>query len=94
MKAWGEYVSTDSFSGWVNILSDDQKTLTQIDYPIYPNPQNKEHDPNKRIVFAKFEKDKCYRFIGIYADEKRVDNGFEYTRIGTRLDTSLMRIIE
>lgn len=94
IKAMGEYVSTDSFSGWVNILSDDQKKLIQIDNPTYPNPQNKEPDLNKRIIFAKFENDNRYRFIGIYADEKRVGNGFEYTRIGTKIDTTTMQIIE
>ena len=92
-KTLGEYVSTDSFSGWVNILSEDQKTLLQVDNPIY-SISDKSYDPNKRIIFARFEGDKRYRFIGIYGSEKRVKNGYEYTRLGTKFDTISFQIIE
>lgn len=92
-KTLGEYVSTDSFSGWVNILSEDQETLLQVDNPIY-GIRDKNYDPNKRIIFARFEGDKRYRFIGIYGSEKRVKNGYEYTRLGTMFDTISFQIIE
>ena len=92
-KTMGEYVSTDSFSGWVNILSEDQKTLLQVDNPIY-GIRDKNYDPNRRIIFARFEGDKRYRFIGIYGSEKRVNSGFEYTRLGTKFDTTTYTIIE
>ena len=92
-KTLGEYVSTDSFSGWVNILSEDQKILLQVDNPIY-SISDKSYDPNKRIIFARFEGDKRYRFIGIYGSEKRVKNGYEYTRLGTTFDTISFQIIE
>lgn len=93
-KAWGEYVSTDTFSGWINILSEDKKTLLQVDNPLYASTASKDYDPNKRIVFAKFDKDKRYRFIGIFGAEKRVSNGYEYTRLGTAIDTVTMQMID
>lgn len=92
-KVLGEYVSTDSYSGWVNILSEDQKTLLQVDNPIYGTSEIK-HCPDKRIVFAKFEGDQRYRFIGIYRSEKRVKNGFEHTRLGTKIDTVTLQILD
>lgn len=35
-----------------------------------------------------------FRFIGIYGSEKRVKNGYEYTRLGTKFDTISFQIIE
>lgn len=93
-KALGEYVSTDTFSGWVNVLSEDKKTLLQVDNPLYASAGTKNYDPNKRIVFAKFDKDKRYRFIGIFGAERRVSNGYEYTRLGTAIDTVTMQMID
>lgn len=74
-------------------MSEDQKTLLQVDNPIY-SISDKSYDPNKRIIFARFEGDKKYRFIGIYGSEKRVKNGYEYTRLGTTFDTISFQIIE
>ena len=93
-KAWGEYVSTDTFSGWIKILSEDKKTLLQVDNPLYASVGTKDYDPNKRIVFAKFDKDKRYRFIGIFGAERRVSNGYEYTRLGTVIDTVTMQMMD
>jgi hypothetical protein len=92
-KVLGKYVSTDNYSGWVNILSEDQKTLLQVDNPIY-GVREKKHGPDKRIVFAKFEGDKRYRFIGVYRSEKRVKNGYEHTRLGTKFDTVTYQILD
>lgn len=92
-KVLGKYVSTDDYSGWVNILSEDQNTLLQVDNPSYGIRERK-HDPDKRIVFAKFEGDKRYRFIGVYRSDKRVENGYEHTRLGTKFDTTTYKIIE
>lgn len=92
-KVLGKYVSTDDYSGWVNILSEDQNTLLQVDNPIYGIRERK-HDPDKRIVFAKFEGDKRYRFIGVYRSEKRVENGYEHTRLGTKFDTITFQVLD
>ena len=95
-KLWGEYISTDDYTGWVNVLSDDRKKLIQIDNEKYNKNEIREKEPdlNKRLVFAKFEEEKRYKFIGVYGSEKRIDEGFEYTCLGTKFDTASWKIIE
>ena len=91
-KVAGQYLSSDNYEGWLNILSDTGDTITQMDNPDFPRA-GWEPDNLKRLVFARFEGDNRYRFIGIYANEERIQNGVKFTRIGTRFDTKKMEIV-
>lgn len=92
-KVGAEYLSSDSYWGWLNIMSEDGDTITQMDNPDFPYSGGGP-DKNKRIIFARFEGDNKYRFVGVYKFEKRISNGEIFTRIGTKLDTKTMKIVE
>lgn len=92
-KVGSQYLSSDSYWGWLNIMSENGDTITQMDNPDFPY-SGEGPDKNKRIIFARFEGDKKYRFVGVYKFEKRISNGEIFTRIGTKLDTKSMKIIE
>ena len=51
-------------------------------------------DKNRRIIFARFDNDNRYRFIGVYAYPKRIENGYAFSRIATMFDTKRMKIID
>ena len=86
-----QYISTDNYTGWVNILSESGDTITQVD-KVFSEPGT--DDNNKRIIFARFDNDKRYTFIGIYIFRERIDNKQIYVRIGTRFDTRSMKLVE
>ena len=88
-----DYLSSDSYWGWLNIMSEDGDTITQMDNPDFPY-SGEGPDKNMRIIFARFEGDNKYRFVGIYKFEKRISNGEIFIRIGTKLDTKTMKIVE
>ena len=92
-KVGSQYLSLDNYWGWLNILSENGDTITQMDNPDFPY-SGTEPDKNKRIIFARFEGDDRYRFVGIYKFGQRIQNGEIFTRIGTKLDTQTMKIIE
>ena len=92
-KVGSQYLSSDSYWGWLNIISENGDTITQLDNPDFPYSGGGP-DKNKRIIFARFEGDDRYRFIGVYVFEKRLSNGESFTRIGTKFDTKTMKIIE
>lgn len=85
-------VPTDTYTGWKNSLHDDNKKLIQYDKE--KNTGNKDPDLNKRLVFAKFDNGQGYKLIGVYGSEKRVEGGFEYTRLGTKFDIDSFQIID
>lgn len=89
----GQYLSSDQYWGWVNIISENGDTITQIDNPDYPYSGG-EPDKNKRIIFARFEGDNKYRFVGVYIFKQRFSNGESFKRIGTKFDTKTMEIIK
>lgn len=91
-KVAGQYLSSDNYEGWLNILSDTGDTITQMDNPDFPRA-GWEPDNLKRLVFARFEGDNRYRFIGVYANEERIQDGVVFTRIGTKFDTKKMIIV-
>ena len=86
-----QYISTDDYFGWVNILSDSGDTITQIDKA---NSEPGRRDYNKRVIFARFDNNKRYTFIGVFVFQERINNGHRYVRIGTIFDTKNMKIIE
>ena len=90
----GKYLSSDDYRGWLNILSDSGDTITQMDNPSYSRSKAWEPDPNKRVIFARFEGERRYRFIGIFVFEKRSLDRESFRRIGTLFDTKKMEIIE
>lgn len=85
------YVSTDEYSGWINTLLDDNKILIQYDKGEYVPGKT---DMTKRLVFAKFDGDKRYTFVGVYVPSKRVEKGNEHIRIGTKFDLDSFQVIE
>ena len=93
-KASGKYLSADSYWGWVNILSDTGDTITQMDNPDFPYSGGDGPDKRYRIIFARFDGENRYRFIGVFGRGERIQNGERYTRLGTKFDTKTMRIIE
>ena len=92
-KVGSQYLSSDSYWGWLNIMSENGDTITQMDNPDFPY-SGEGPDKNMRIIFARFEEDNKYRFVGIYKFEKRISNGEIFIRIGTKLDTKTMKIVE
>lgn len=93
-KTGDQYLSSDDYWGWLNILSDSGDTITQMDNPDFPYSGEGGPDENKRIIFARFDRDVGYRFIGVFAFTERIQNGDRYTRIGSVFDTRAMKIIQ
>ena len=91
-RVGAQYLSSDEYLGWLNILSASGDTITQIDNADYFRPGRV--DKNKRIIFARFDNDKRYTFIGVFAHGERVENGVKYSRIGTMFDTKKMEIVD
>lgn len=89
-----KYLSSDDYWGWVNILSDSGDTITQIDNTNYTYDSQGEPDKSKCFIFAKFERNKRYTFIGLFGPAKRIDNTTVRTRIGKVVDLKNHRIIE
>lgn len=92
-RVGNQFLSSDNYWGWLNIISENGDTITQMDNPDYPYSGG-EPDKNKRIIFARFEGDNKYRFVGVYIFEQRFSNGETFKRIGTKLNTKTMKIIE
>lgn len=86
-----QYISTDDYFGWINILSDSGDTITQID-KTHSEPGRR--DNNKRVIFARFDNNKRYTFIGVFVFQERINNGHRYVRIGTIFDTKNLKIVE
>lgn len=92
-KIGDQYLSSDEYWGWVNILSDSGDTITQIDNATYTHNGTGEPDKNKCFIFARFDHDKRYTFIGLFGPARREVNKTIRTRIGTIVDTKNMKII-
>lgn len=88
-----KYLSSDDYWGWINILSDTGDTITQIDNTNYTYGTG-EPDKSNCFIFAKFERNKRYTFIGLFGPAKRVNNKIIRTRIGRVVDIKNMNIIE
>ena len=93
-KIGDQYLSSDDYWGCLNILSDSGDTITQMDNPDFPYSGEGGPDENKRIIFARFDRDVGYRFIGVFAFTERMQNGDRYTRIGSVFDTRAMKIVQ
>lgn len=96
-KVSGQYVSTDDYFGWLNILTDEGRKITQIDNDNYQGGFVKEGtvtDRRKTLIFARFDNERFYSFIGVFAPAVRVKNGTERIRIGQIFDTKKKIILE
>ena len=91
-KVSGQYLTSDNYWGWLNILSDNGDTITQMDNPDFPYSGDGP-DKRYRIIFARFEGENKYRFIGFFGRGERIQNGDRYTRLGTKFDTGKMKIV-
>ena len=89
-----KYLSSDEYWGWVNILSDSGDTVTQIDNPEYTYGGTGEPDTNKCFIFARFERNKRYTFIGLFGPARREGNKTIRTRIGEIVDIKNMKILQ
>ena len=89
-----KYLSSDEYWGWVNILSDSGDTVTQIDNAAYAHNGTGEPDRNKCFIFARFEHNKRYTFIGLFGPARREGNKTIRTRIGEIVDIKNMKIIQ
>ena len=89
-----KYLSSDEYWGWVNILSDAGDTVTQIDNPEYTYSGTGEPDKNKCFIFARFERNKRYTFIGLFGPARRAGNKTIRTRIGEIVDIKNMKILQ
>ena len=54
-KAGDQYMSSDDYWGWLNILSDSGETITQMDNPDFPYTGEGGPDNNKRLIFGYVE---------------------------------------
>lgn len=89
-----QYLSSDDYWGWVNILSDSGDTVTQIDNAAYTHNGTGEPDRNKCLIFARFERNKRYTFIGLFGPARREGNKTIRTRIGEIVDIKNMKILQ
>ena len=89
-----KYLSSDEYWGWVNIMSDSGDTVTQIDNAAYTNLRIGEPDKNRCFIFARFERNKRYTFIGLFGPARREGNKTIRTRIGEIVDIKNMKIIQ
>lgn len=83
------YVPTATSNGWINVLSEDGAVLTECNEDRSKNNPRDEKFELDRFVFAKFDGQASYRFIGIYKsayDPKNPLNGYRYERIGTKVN--------
>ena len=93
-KIGDQYLSSDDYWGWVNILSDSGDTITQIDNADYTYHGTWKPSIDKCFIFARFERNKRYTFIGLFGPARREGNKTIRTRIGTVVDIRNMKIIE
>lgn len=89
-----QYHSSDEYWGWINILSDSGDTVTQIDNPEYTYNGTREPDKNRCFIFAKFDRNKRYTFIGLFGPARREGNKTIRTRIGEVVDIKNMKILQ
>ena len=89
-----KYLSSDEYWGWVNIMSDSGDTVTQIDNAAYTNLRIGEPDKNRCFIFARFERNKRYTFIGLFGPARREGNKTIRTRIGEIVDIKNMKILQ
>jgi len=94
-RVQGEYVSTETSNGWINVLSENDTVITEKNED---GTKNTERDPKydlDRYVFAKFDGEN-YRFIGVYRPEhadRPWETGYKYKLVGTKVNLRTMEIL-
>lgn len=94
-KVQGEYVSTETSNGWINVLSENDTVLTEKNEDGTKNIERDSKFELDRYVFAKFDGEN-YRFIGVYRSEhvdRPWETGYKYRLIGTKVNLRTMEII-
>lgn len=93
-RVMGEYVAAETGAGWMNVLADNGATIYEKNVED-ASKNGEKRDSYDRLVFAKFDGDEGYNFIGIYRPSGySEDKGFKYVRIGTKYDLNKMEVVE
>lgn len=96
-KLQGEYVSSDKYNHFINILTDADKTIIEKNEDM--NEMVKRADKSvglTRFVFGQFDGEDCYRFLGVFKEEENANvavEGKKYTRIAEKIDLDNKKII-
>lgn len=95
-RVMGEFIAADNSFGWLNVLAENDTILYSKNVEdANKNSDDIDIDTRDRYIFAKFDGDTCYTFIGVYSAEQKVtENGFKHVRIGTAVNLDTMTIIE
>ncbi len=93
-RVMGEYLAADTGNGWLNILCENDTVIYEKN--VENVSLNTEREDNSyRFVFAKFDGDDSYKFLGLYsADPIPTEQGFKYQRIGIQINLNTMEIIK
>ena len=94
-RVQGEYISTETSNGWINVLSENDTVITEKHEDVEKNTKREAKFDLDRFVFAKFDGD-SYRFIGVYRPEhadRPWETGYRYKLIGTKVNLRTMEIL-
>lgn len=83
------YVPTATSNGWINVLSENETVITECNEDPAESEPRDEKNKLDRFVFAKFDDQRAYRFIGVYKlidDRNNTPGVFRYERIGTKVN--------
>ena len=92
----GKYVAADSGNGWINVLSEGGRVLTEKNEDDAKNVYKERRELFDRFVFAKMD-DETYTFIGVYrydVKESSTETGFKFVRLGTKVNLQTMEITD
>ena len=86
----GEYISSDSYNHFINILADSGKIIIEKNEDMEEMEKHKDLTKGiTRFVFGQYDGESCYRFLGVFSEEECVDvtvNGKKYVRIAEKID--------
>ena len=93
-RTMGEYISADTSYGWLNILCENDTVIFEK-HTEDPNLNTTRDEAVSRFVFAKFDGEEGYKFIGLFkANPVPTKEGFRYELIGTQIDLDHMTVIK
>lgn len=95
-KLGGEYVSNDKAKNYINILTDNDRTIIEKNEDMQVMADRAgELEDLCRFVFGQFEGEDCYRFLGVFkeVESNAAVEGKKYVRIAERIDLDNREIL-
>lgn len=92
-RVMGEYVAADTSYGWLNVLCENETVILEKNVED-PSKNTTRDKSGNRFVFAKFDGEDVYTFIGLFSsDPVPTKDGFRYELLGTQIDLDKMEVI-